>query len=249
MNVLGVIPARYASSRFPGKPLIDLDGKTMLQRVYEQCMLSKSLTKILIATDDQRIYDHAKSINANVCMTSDMHPSGTDRCAEAAMLSDFDADVIVNIQGDEPLIQPEQIDLLVDCFKDPKTDIASLVKKIEHVDALHNPNTPKVVMNDQGFAMYFSREAIPHIRSVEKNEWLQHHTYYQHIGIYAYKKSILQSITKLPISSLEKAEALEQLRWLQHGHQIKLAITPFESIAIDNPSDVERVLNMLKQKK
>lgn len=249
MNVLGVIPARYASTRFPGKPLIDLDGKTMLQRVYEQCMLSKSLTNILIATDDQRIYDHAKSINANVCMTSDTHPSGTDRCAEAAMLSDFDADVIVNIQGDEPLIQPEQIDLLVDCFKDPKTDIASLVKKIELVDALHNPNTPKVVMNDQGFAMYFSREAIPHIRSVEKNEWLQHHTYYQHIGIYAYKKSILQSITKLPISSLEKAEALEQLRWLQHGHQIKLAITPFESIAIDSPSDVERVLNMLKQKK
>lgn len=246
MKVTGIIPARYASTRFPGKPLVDLAGKSMLQRVYERCLLSTSLTDIIIATDDDRIFEHAKTFTERVCMTSEDHPSGTDRCAEVVMNMDFDADIIVNIQGDEPLINPHQIDLLVRCFNDPQTQIATLIKKITDENVLFNPNTPKVILDEHDFAIYFSRETIPHLRNIDKNEWLEHHTFYQHIGIYAYQTQVLQDITKLPQSALEKAESLEQLRWISNQYKIKTAITTEETIAIDSPEDVHRVISLLK---
>ena len=245
MKVTGIIPARYASSRFPGKPLIDLAGKSMLLRVYERCLLSTSLTEIIIATDDQRIFDHAKTFTDKVCMTDANHPSGTDRCAEVVELMNLDTEVVVNIQGDEPLINPKQIDLLVSCFTDPQTQIATLIKPITNTDVLFNPNTPKVILDEHDFAIYFSRETIPHLRNIDKINWLQHHTFYQHIGIYAYQTKVLRDITKLPQSILEKAESLEQLRWISNQYKIKTAITNEETIAIDSPEDVARVLRKL----
>lgn len=247
MKVTGIIPARYASSRFPGKPLIDLAGKSMLQRVYERCLLSTSLNEIIIATDDQRIFDHAKTFTDKVCMTDANHPSGTDRCAEVVALMNLDADVVVNIQGDEPLINPHQIDLLVSCFNDPQTQIATLIKPITNTEVLFNPNTPKVILDEHDFAIYFSRETIPHLRNIDKSEWLEHHTFYQHIGIYAYQTQVLQDITKLPQSALEKSESLEQLRWISNQYKIKTAITNEETIAIDSPEDVHRVISLLKE--
>lgn len=245
IKATGIIPARYASTRFPGKPLIDLAGKSMLQRVYEQCLLCDSLSEIIIATDDDRIYGHALSFTKNVCMTSAEHPSGTDRCAEVVQKMDIKTDIVVNIQGDEPLINPNQISLLVNCFEDPKTQIATLVKKIETENVLFNTNTPKVILDSENFAIYFSRETIPHIRNVEKTEWLTKHTFYQHIGIYAYNVEVLNQISKLQPSILEKAESLEQLRWIESDYKIKTALTSEESIAIDSPEDVEKVLSKL----
>lgn len=246
IKATGIIPARYASTRFPGKPLIDLAGMSMLQRVYEKCKLSKNLSRIIIATDDERILTHAESFGAEVCMTSELHPSGTDRCAEVALKMNIDTDVIINIQGDEPLINPGQIDLLANCFVDPKTQIATLIKVIDTEAVLFNPNTPKVILDTENFAIYFSRECIPHLRNKEKSEWLSMHTFYQHIGIYAYQKNVLQEITKLKPSILEKAESLEQLRWIEHQYKIKTAITDEETFAIDAPDDVEKVLQKLK---
>lgn len=241
MNIYGVIPARYASTRFPGKPLIELAGKTMIQRVYEQSKKCSSLKDVIIATDDQRIYDHAISFGAKVVMTSESHTSGTDRCAE--VLSSIDeCDVIINIQGDEPLIDPLQIELVCDCFSDPNTDIATLIKKIESNDVLFNYNTPKVIIDHHAFAIYFSRESIPHIRNVQREDWLQNHTFYQHIGIYGYKADVLKKITALQTSTLEQAESLEQLRWIENGYKIKTSLTTFESIAIDSRDDVQKVL-------
>lgn len=245
MNIYGVIPARYASTRFPGKPLIDLAGKTMIQRVYEQSKKCSLLKDVIIATDDQRINDHAISIGARVIMTSEDHTSGTDRCAEVLEKLD-DCDVIINIQGDEPLINPDQISLLCKCFDDSQTDIATLIKKIESEETLFNNNTPKVIIDHNSFAMYFSRECIPHVRNVDRNEWLKKFKYFQHIGIYGYTSDVLKKITKLPTSSLEQAESLEQLRWLENGYKIKTAITTYDSIAIDCADDVEKVLVYLK---
>ncbi len=241
MNIYGVIPARYASTRFPGKPLIDLAGKTMIQRVYEQSKKCSLLKDVIIATDDQRIYDHAISIGANVIMTSVDHTSGTDRCAEVLEKLD-DCDVIINIQGDEPLINPDQISLLCKCFNDTKTDIATLIKKIESEETLFNYNTPKVIIDHDSFAIYFSRECIPHLRNFARNEWLNKFNYYQHIGIYGYTSDVLKKITRLQSSSLEQAESLEQLRWIENGYKIKTAVTTFDSIAIDCAEDVEKVL-------
>ncbi len=247
MKILGIIPARYASTRFPGKPLIDLAGKTMIQRVYEQCLQSSALTEVIIATDDERIFSHAQSVGANVIMTSADHQSGTDRCAEVIQLLEQTFDVAVNIQGDEPLINPNQINLICNCFKDSATEIATLVKVIDNEDVLFNTNTPKVILDRENFALYFSRETIPHLRNIPKNEWLDRHQYYQHIGIYAYRTDVLSRITQLEISTLEKAESLEQLRWLENGFKIKTATTEFESIAIDSPEDVDKVLLYLTQ--
>lgn len=245
IEAVGIIPARFASTRFPGKPLIDLLGKSMIQRVYERCVLSKSLSNIIIATDDEIIFNHVKSFTDQVCLTSPTHPSGTDRCAEVVELMNIRADVVVNIQGDEPLINPAQIDSLVNCFNDTKTQIATLVKIITNQEVLFNTNTPKVVLDNEQFAIYFSRETIPHIRNIDKAEWLNKHTFYQHIGIYAYQTSILNTITSLNISSLEKAESLEQLRWIENGFKIKTALTSDETYAIDSPEDVAKVLRQL----
>ncbi|MBU1372799.1 MAG: 3-deoxy-manno-octulosonate cytidylyltransferase [Bacteroidetes bacterium] len=248
MKILGIIPARYASTRFPGKPLIDLAGKSMIQRVYEQAKKANSLADVVVATDDDRIFNAVKAFKGNVIMTSDKHQSGTDRCAEVSKkMIGFDA--IVNIQGDEPLIDPKQINLLASCFNDISTELATLVKKIETSEELFNYNTPKVIINKKTEAIYFSRQVIPYLKNVETKNLLKTQTYYKHIGIYGYRTTTLGIIAKLPISTLEKAEMLEQLRWIENGYTIKVAITKKESLAIDIPEDVQKVLAVLKTKK
>ncbi|HDQ16491.1 MAG TPA: 3-deoxy-manno-octulosonate cytidylyltransferase, partial [Bacteroidetes bacterium] len=221
---LGIIPARYASSRFPGKPLVDIQGKTMIQRVYEQCIKTNALDFCYVATDDMRIFNTVQAFEGKVVMTSEKHPSGTDRCNEAVdIIEDIEKtsiDICVNIQGDEPFIQPKQIELAIACFDNAETEIATLVKKQKVDDSLQNPNSIKVVLNKQKRALYFSRFPIPYYRNhaqIEEEDFY----YYKHIGMYAYKKEILKAIAKLPPSHLEKAESLEQLRWLENGYNIQ----------------------------
>ncbi len=245
MKIIGIIPARYASSRFPGKPLVDIGGKSMIQRVYEQAKKSGSLAEVVVATDDIRIEQHVKAFGANVVMTSESHQSGTDRCFEAIQSYNPSADVVINIQGDEPFIRSEQIDLVASCFNSEKTDIATLVKKIVTDEDLFNPNTPKVILNKNKEAIYFSRQSIPHIRSSETGEWLTKHTFYKHIGIYAYRTNVLAELTNLKQSSLEVAEALEQLRWIENGYKIKVETTDFESVAVDVPDDLKKLTKFL----
>lgn len=240
MKILGIIPARYASTRFPGKPLVDIDGKTMIRRVYEQAKKCDKLADVFVATDDQRIYDHVLSFGGKVVMTSDQHPSGTDRCAEVAAQHP-EYEVVINIQGDEPYIDPEQISKLAGCFTEPGTQLATLIKQIHTTEELYNFATPKVIINKNWEAIYFSRSPIPHVRGQEPQHWLYHNTYYKHIGIYGYKSDVLQQITKLPVSSLEKAESLEQLRWVENGYRIKVAETDLETFAVDIPADLERL--------
>jgi 3-deoxy-manno-octulosonate cytidylyltransferase (CMP-KDO synthetase) len=237
MNILGIIPARYASTRFPGKPLVDIAGKSMIQRVYEQSKKCVHLSEVIVATDDERIYKHVHDFGGSAIITSPHHQSGTDRCAEVA-LQHPQYDVVINIQGDEPFIDPEQISKLAFCFNDPNTQIATLVKKITSPEELFNTNSPKVLINKFSEAIYFSRSPLPHIRGREQENWLNHFSYFKHIGIYGYRADILQQITKLPVSSLEKAESLEQLRWIENGYKIKVAETELETFAIDTPEDL-----------
>ena len=227
MKFVGIIPARYASSRFPGKPLVDIGGKPMIQRVYEQ--VASVLDEVYVATDDSRIYQAVEAFGGCVLMTSDQHRSGTDRCAEAmSQLSSQDFDVVINIQGDEPFVDASQLQALMSCFDSPDTQIATLVKPFSEKDgyeALANPNSPKVVLNQAGEALYFSRSILPFLRGIPQEEYLQRHTFYKHIGIYAYRKEILPQLASLAPMTLEKAESLEQLRWLEHGYRIRTAIT------------------------
>lgn len=240
MQTLGIIPARYASTRFPGKPLVDIAGKSMIQRVYEQSKKCLLLTEVVVATDDDRIYDHVLSFGGKAIMTSSNHQSGTDRCAEVAQKHPG-FDVIINIQGDEPYIDPEQISKVISCFDDSDTQIATLVKRILTNEELQNANSPKVIINKNSEAIYFSRSPLPHIRGQEPQNWLRHFTYFKHIGIYGYRSDILQQVTKLPVSALEKAESLEQLRWIENGYRIKVSETGLETYAIDTPEDLERL--------
>lgn len=244
MKILGIIPARFASTRFPGKPLIDIAGKSMIQRVYEQCLKSSSLDKLIVATDDLRIVEHVKNFGGDVVLTSERHPSGTDRCNEVASLFP-QFDVCINIQGDEPMIDPFQIDLLCGCFSNSSTELATLIKKITTKEELFNYNTPKVIFNKDMEAIYFSRSTIPFLRNSDPESWLSDHSYYKHIGIYGYRSSVLSQITALEISALEKAESLEQLRWIENGYKIKLAVTDKESQAIDTPEDLKKLLVLL----
>ena len=245
MNILGIIPARYASTRFPGKPLVDIAGKSMIQRVYEQSKKCVHLSEVIVATDDERIYKHVHDFGGSAIITSPLHQSGSDRCAEVA-LQHPQYDVIINIQGDEPFIDPEQISKLVSCFNDAGTQIATLVKKIQTNQELFNVNSPKVVINKLSEAVYFSRSPLPHIRGQEPENWLNHFTYFKHIGIYGYRADVLQQITKLPVSSLEKAESLEQLRWIENGYLIKVAETELETYAVDTPEDLEKLKQNIK---
>lgn len=247
MKFLGIIPARYASSRFPGKPLIDIEGKTMIQRVYEQVKKSTKLNDVVVATDDQRIAETVRSFGGEVVMTAEHHQSGTDRCAE--VITNIDGyDVAINIQGDEPFIDPTQIDLLANCFEDTTTQIATLVKEITEEEELFNVNIPKVVRNTKGEAIYFSRQTIPFLRAVEKDQWLLKQSFYKHIGIYAYQVDTLKALTQLPISMLEEAEALEQLRWLENGYAIQTAITTHETVAVDTKEDLAKILRLFFNK-
>lgn len=241
MKVIGIIPARYSSSRFPGKPLVDIGGKSMIQRVYEQVKNTSCLHEVIVATDDDRIAEHVKSFAGNVIMTASSHQSGTDRCAEViAKVSGFD--IVINIQGDEPFINPLQIELLASCFDKEETQIATLVKKIHTEDELFNVNIPKVVRNIAGQAIYFSRQTIPYLRGIEQKNWLSKHSYFKHIGIYGYRTDVLKQLTQLPISILEETEALEQLRWIEHGYTIQTAETEHETIAVDTQEDLERII-------
>jgi 3-deoxy-manno-octulosonate cytidylyltransferase (CMP-KDO synthetase) len=247
MQYLGIIPARYASTRFPGKPLADMNGKPMIQRVYEQVV--DSVDAICVATDDERIRKAVEAFGGNVVMTSPNHQSGTDRCCEAMTLFKGRFDVVINIQGDEPFIHPSQIQAIKSCFQDPNTQIATLVKPFRASDgqeALFNPNSPKVVLDPAGFALFFSRSVIPYCRGKNANEWLDHHTYYKHIGIYAYRSEVLEAINRLAPSVLEKTESLEQLRWLENGYRIKTEITETETIGIDTPEDLKQAIKLLK---
>ncbi|WP_286008363.1 3-deoxy-manno-octulosonate cytidylyltransferase [Barnesiella viscericola] len=246
MKFIGIIPARYASTRFPGKPLADMKGKYMIQRVYEQAC--KVLDRVCVATDDERIFNAVQSFGGQVVMTSDRHRSGTDRCFEAYTNLGGGEDVVINIQGDEPFIKPEQIESLIACFDSPQTQIATLVRPFEATEgyeALANPNSPKVVMNERHEALYFSRSIIPYLRGVEPEQWLSRHVYYKHIGMYGYRADVLGEITRLPQSSLELAESLEQLRWLQNGYTVKVGITTQETIGIDTPADLQKAISLL----
>ena len=247
MKFIGIIPARYASTRFTGKPLAVLGGKTMIERVYRQ--VEGVLDEVVVATDDERIFKAVEMFGGKVVMTSTEHKSGTDRVHEAFKQMGEGYDVVVNIQGDEPFIQAEQLQSLCECFNDDTVDIATLAKPFKPEDkfeALENASSPKVVINNKMEAMYFSRSIIPYIRGKEKNEWLANHTYYKHIGLYAYRADVLHEITSLPQSSLELAESLEQLRWLENGYKIKVGISEIETIGIDTPEDLKRAEEFLK---
>lgn len=241
MSILGVIPARFASTRFPGKPLVVINGKTMIRRVYEQASASKQLSKVVVATDDERIFSEVKSFGGEVVMTSDQHRSGTDRCAETVSKFPGSWNAVINIQGDEPFIQPEQIDLLAGLFSDTEVKIGTLVKKLSDPADLDNPNTMKVVLDAKNNGMYFSRSCIPFVRGAEKSEWLSKHFFYKHIGIYGYRTEVLLELTKLQPGKLEIAESLEQLRWLENGYSIRTAFTEMETISIDVPEDLEKL--------
>jgi 3-deoxy-manno-octulosonate cytidylyltransferase (CMP-KDO synthetase) len=241
--ILGIIPARYASTRFPGKPLVDIKGKSMIQRVYEQAKKS-SLNKIIVATDDARIYNHVKTFG-EVVMTKANHPSGTDRCWEALQETKENYQYVINIQGDEPLINAAQIDELAKVLKDGTTELATQMIKVDSHEMLFNQGEVKIVLNENNEALYFSRSVIPFIKNVDEKDWHLHHNYYRHVGMYAYRTDILEKITQLLVSTLEKAESLEQLRWLQNGFKIKCVETSFESHCIDTPEDLKALLHLL----
>jgi 3-deoxy-manno-octulosonate cytidylyltransferase (CMP-KDO synthetase) len=245
MKFIAVIPARYSSSRFPGKPLAVLVGKPVIQRVYEQ--VTKVLSEAWVATDDERIYNTVLDFGGKAVMTRQDHKSGTDRIEEAVEKIKTDADVIVNIQGDEPFIQPSQIETVCKQFDNPSTQIATIGKPFTSMEAVENPNSPKIVTDVNGFALYFSRSVIPYVRGVEEKEWLSHFPFLKHLGIYAYRREVLREITRLPQSPLEKAESLEQLRWLQNGYRIRVGITNVETVGIDSPDDLRRAEEFLKK--
>lgn len=247
MKFLGIIPARYASTRFPGKPLADICGKPMIERVYRRAR--RELDRVIVATDDERILQAVRAFGGEAVMTSSSHRSGTDRCYEAYRFSGADADVIVNIQGDEPFIEPEQIATVKGLFDDPNTQIGTLVRRFDPArgyEALHDPNTPKVVLDDFGKALYFSRSVIPYIRGRVNEEWPTATTYYTHVGMYAYRVDTLAEIVKLPQSPLELAESLEQLRWLQAGYVIATGVTDTPTIGIDTPADLQSAIEYLR---
>lgn len=241
MRILGIIPARYASTRFPAKALVDIGGKSMIQRVYEQASKATQLDQVIVATDDERILNHVSEFGGTAVMTSQDHQSGTDRCFEALGKTEGGYDYVINIQGDEPFISPEPIDHLASVLNG-ETELATLVKVIENDDILFNVNVPKAVLNKRNEIMYFSRQTIPYLRNAQsQDEFLKSHVFYKHIGIYAYRTDVLAEITKLPVSSLEKAEALEQLRWLENGYAIKAVVTSDDSHGVDTPDDLDRV--------
>jgi 3-deoxy-manno-octulosonate cytidylyltransferase (CMP-KDO synthetase) len=246
IHSLGIIPARFASTRFPGKPLVEIGGKSMIQLVYEQACKS-TLDEVVVATDDERIFNHIKELDGRVVMTSTFHKSGTDRCAEVAALPEYDAvNWVVNIQGDEPFIQPEQIDLVLSFLQNNSSfPISTLAKKIAAPDKLFDPNTVKVAFDKMGRALYFSRSPIPFVKNADHGDWLANATFFKHIGIYGFTKETLLAISKLPVSSLENAESLEQLRWLENGFPIGVQVTEKETIGIDTPSDLEKISRFL----
>lgn len=246
MKILGIIPARFASSRFPGKPLVDIGGKSMIRRVYEQAQKAPSLTSVAVATDDQRIYDHVFGFGGEVYMTSENHPSGTDRCYEAYQKAGGSSkfDYVINIQGDEPFIDPAIIEQMA-VLLDSKTEIATAVKKIKDYNMLFDPNVVKAVLALGKQCLYFSRQTLPYVRGEAPESWLDHADFYKHIGLYAYRSDVLEKIALLQPSKLENTEKLEQLRWLEHGYKIFATITEYESIGVDTPEDLGKLKDLV----
>ncbi len=247
MKIAGIIPARYGSTRFPGKPLADIGGKTMIHRVYEQASKAEKLSAVIVATDDERIINEVESFGGRAVMTSEKHGSGTERCAEVVERlenSGSQFDVVINIQGDEPFLDPSQIDLLADMFSNDHVEIATLIRKISDTADLENPNVVKVVTGNDNQALYFSRSAIPFFRGLPKEDWTDKHTYFSHVGIYAYRTPVLKKIVTLPQGKLEKCESLEQLRWLENGLSIHVQQTDMESFAVDTPEDLSKFFNI-----
>lgn len=242
MKFVAIIPARYASTRFPGKPLATLGGKPVIEHVYER--VRNVFDDIFVATDDERIARCVMAFGGRCVMTGSHHKSGTDRCQEAYDKCGAEAEVVVNVQGDEPFIEASQLDAIKACFDDPRTHIATLVQPFspdQPLEELENPNSPKVVLDDEGYALYFSRSVIPYLRGIPQEQWLRSgHTFYKHIGLYAYRSEVLRAVTRLPQSPLEKAESLEQLRWLQAGYRIKAGKSTAETIGIDTPEDLRK---------
>lgn len=243
---VGIIPARYASTRFPGKPLATLAGKPVIEHVYRR--VEQALGLAYVATDDERIAQVVEAFGGKAVMTRADHKSGTDRIAEALEKIGGEADVVVNVQGDEPFITAKQIETLCHCFDDEQTQIATLGKPFESMEAVENPNSPKIVTDLKGFALYFSRSVIPYVRGERQADWLSHFPYLKHLGIYAYRTEVLKEITQLPQSALEKAESLEQLRWLQAGYRVKVGITNEETVGIDTPEDLERAELFMRER-
>ena len=249
LHFIAINPARYASTRFPGKPLALLGGKPVIQRVYEQ--VSAVVEDAVVAPDDERIFAAVEAFGGRVVMTSTEHRSGTDRCYEAYQKLGKAYDVVINVQGDEPFIAHSQLRAIMSCFDDEHTQIATLVKPFaeeDGIEALENPNSPKVVVDAASKAIYFSRSVIPYLRGVERTEWLKHHTFYKHIGMYAFRSEALREVTALPQSSLEKAESLEQLRWIENGYKIGVGISDVETVGIDTPEDLARAEEFLANK-
>lgn len=244
MKFIAIIPARYASTRFPGKPLAMLGGKPVIQRVYEQA--TAVLGEAYVATDDERIFQAVEAFGGRAVMTRSDHRSGTDRIEEAAEKIQTNADVIINVQGDEPFIQASQIKTLMHLFDDPTTQIGTLGKRFETMEAAKNPNSPKIVCDCRGFALYFSRSVIPFVRGKEEATWMEHYPYLKHLGIYAYRRKALHEVTQLAQTPLEIAESLEQLRWLENGYRIRVGITDVETVGIDTPEDLQRAEEFLK---
>ena len=245
MKFIAIIPARFASTRFPGKPLAMLGGKPVIQRVYEQAV--SVLDEAYVATDDERIFQTVTGFGGRAVMTRADHKSGTDRIEEAVEKLETDADVIINIQGDEPFVQASQIETLCHLFDAPETQIGTLGKPFETMEAVLNPNSPKIVCDRRGFALYFSRSVIPYVRNKQQQEWLQHFPFLKHLGLYAYRREVLREVTQLPQSPLELAESLEQLRWLENGYRIRVGKTDVETVGIDTPEDLERAEQFLRQ--
>ena len=246
MKILGIIPARYASTRFPGKPLVEIEGKTMIQRVYEQAMKCASLARVVVATDSDEIFSHVGMFGGSAVMTGDHHRSGTERCQEVVEKLQLEGeayDYVINIQGDEPFIEPDQISQVASCFTGQQAKLATLIRKITDAEELTSSNVVKVVVDNLGSALLFSRSAIPFARGFEPEAWLSVATYYKHIGIYGYQVSVLGEIVGLPPSPLEITESLEQLRWLAYGYKITTQVTEYESIAIDTPADLLKITN------
>jgi 3-deoxy-manno-octulosonate cytidylyltransferase (CMP-KDO synthetase) len=246
MKIAGIIPARYASSRFPGKPLALIHNKPMIQHVYEQASKADQLDDLIVATDDSRIEKVVKEFGGKVMMTEPTHSSGTERCAEiqkTLKLTGNSFDVIINIQGDEPFIDPKQIDLVASCFNERNVQIATLAKKIENEKELFDPNVVKIVTDINDKAIYFSRQTLPYIRGQKIEYWIQSSAHYKHIGIYGYQSAILEEIVALKKTPLEDAESLEQLRWIENGYSIKVKETTIESYGVDVPEDLSKFSN------
>ena len=243
--IAGIIPARYASTRFPGKPLIDIHGKSMIRHVYERAAKSRSLDTVVVATDDERILSHVQSFGGNAVMTGVHHASGTDRCWDALQQLGPQYRYVINIQGDEPFIDPDQIDELGAVLNDGTAELATQMIAVNTHEELFDRGEVKIVLNDNKEALYFSRMVIPFIKGVDEKEWHKHFTYHRHVGMYAYRRDILEKISALPVSTLEQAESLEQLRWVQAGFKVKCVLTKFESHCIDTPEDIDKVLRRM----